>query len=426
MLETIEVSDGIEQSASPASALQSSSASIEEDIEEEARVPVSPSASQTPQQELLSSSDESDEDAHHIAASLLRARSTANKDPAKTRRGRSRTRRTPESSRKGKQRAQSQSESGVEVTSEDTGYLSSSSSEGENLIRVNSKRQRSPSAPSEGEETETTSRERAVTPTKDSHGRNIVTTVIVPGSPIDPTTPMEEMEVSAMLAPQTSRPRLHKHGASKNSSQRLSPPSSRRRRGSISSRSSASRTSAEPVSGSSAAPVHPDPEHQRHGHASVGGNGGSPIQTRSQCTYRKLMIPNPYLGSINTPGRRISTRLARVAGEAANEPSQQDFPASFVFLVPGCVTADRKEQMQEGGIVDLGVASVAEEGSAMALQTNEENETGLHVEGLPDSIVQSLVRVVGLEMFRCVIFRFPAVALCFSSQLLCNLQGRRL
>lgn len=235
--------------------------------------------------------------------------------------------------------------------------------------------------------------ERATTPERDRHGRNVITTVIVPGSPIAATTPMEELEVSAMLAPRPSQPRFHRHGTS-GSIHVLSPPS-RRRKLSPSSRSSTSRTSAEPVSGSSAAPVHPDAEHPSQ------TTSGSPIQTRSQCTYRKLMIPNPYLGSINTPGRRISTRLARAAGEAANEASQE-YPSSFVFLVPGCVTADRKEQMQEGGIVDLGVASVEEEGSAMALQSSEENESGLHVEGLPDSVVQSLVRVVGLEMFRYV------------------------
>lgn len=114
------------------------------------------------------------------------------------------------------------------------------------------------------------------------------------------------------------------------------------------------------------------------------------------------MIPNPYLGSINTPGRRISTRLARAAGAGEEASQQHEFPSSFVFLVPGCVTADRKEQMLEGGIVDLGVASVEEEGCAMAIQSSEENESGLHVDGLPDSVVQSLVRVVGLEMFRWV------------------------
>jgi hypothetical protein len=56
--------------------------------------------------------------------------------------------------------------------------------------------------------------------------------------------------------------------------------------------------------------------------------------------------------------------------------------------------------MQEGEIVDLGVASVEEEGSAMTLQANDETESGLRVEGLPDGVLQSLIRVVGLEMFR--------------------------
>lgn len=349
-------------------------------------------------EDFLSSPENSDDDEHHVATSLLRSNRAKVKTPEKARRGRSRTRtKTPMSSRKGKERAEVGQDVTMDATSTDTGYLSSSSSEGENLIRVNSKRERSESVPAVTEEIG--ERERAVTPTKDSQGRNIVTTVIVPGSPIDPLTPMEEMEVSAMLAPGPSRPRFHRHGASGSNRNMLSPQTSHRRRGSHSSRSSTSRTSAEPVSGSSPAPVHPDNEHQRHAHASA-GNGGSPIQTRSQCTYRKLMIPNPYLGSINTPGRRMSTRLARAAGEASNDAPQQEFPPSFVFLVPGCVTADRKEQMQEGGIVDLGVASVEEEGSAMALRNNEENETGLHVEGLPDSVVQSLVRVVGLEMFR--------------------------
>lgn len=344
-----------------------------------------------------SSSEESDDDDHQVAASLVRGRKSEIKTPAKVRRGRSRTRKTPVTSRKGKERAEPEEESALDFANEDTEYLSSSSSEEEDLIRVTSKRVRSESVANDSEAD--TPRKRAVTPVKDSQGRNIVTTVIVPGSPISPATPIEEMEVSAMLAPGPSKPRFHRHGANGSNNNMLNRQTDRRRRESHSSRSTTSRTSAEPVSGSAAAPVHPDPEHQRSSHASP-GHGSSPIQTRSQCTYRKLMIPNPYLGSINTPGRRISTRLARAAGEATNEASQQELPPSFIFLVPGCVTADRKEQMEEGGIVDLGVASVEEEGSAVALRNSEENETGLHVEGLPDSVVQSLVRVVGLEMFR--------------------------
>lgn len=397
-IETSDYASSKDEEAS-ASAAQSSSSIVEyEELVNDPQATTSQARVPVAVEDLLSSSDESD-DHDHVAASLLRSRAphtATGKTLSKARRGRSRTRRTPSASRKGKERASPEHEAEVEmaIESEDTGYISSSSSEGENLIRVTSKRARSMSTKSS--RGDSTSRERAVTPQKDNQGRNIVTTVVVPGSPIDPTTPMEEMEVTAMLAPRPSKPRLHRHGAS--GSRRMLSPPARRRRGSVSSKSSSSRPSAEPVLPNSPAPVHPDPEHPSH--ATSEGHGGSPIQTRSQCTYRKLMIPNPYLGSINTPGRRISTRLARAAGEAANESPSQDFPSSFVFLVPGCVTADRKEQMQEGGIVDLGVASVEEEGSAMALQTNEDNETGLHVEGLPDSIVQSLVRVVGLEMFR--------------------------
>lgn len=386
VLETIEASDkaSTEESATPAP--QSSSASVIEYEELQEDVQASTSAQSeraaSPVREMLSSSDESDDDDHHIASTLLRSKAqpaaSASKSTPKARRGRSRTRQAATSSRKGKERAEPGAE--ADGTSLYTGDEQAKADE----------------TLTESAEAEEPARGRATTPQKDSTGRNIVTAFIVPGSPIAATTPMEELEVSAMLAPRPSQPRFHRHGTS-GSIHVLSPPA-RKRKLSPSSRSSASRTSAEPVLGSSAAPVHPDAEHPSHqGTLNV---SGSPIQTRSQCTYRKLMIPNPYMGSINTPGRRISTRLARAAGGA--ESNNEEYPASFVFLVPGCVTADRKEQMQEGGIVDLGVASVEEEGSAMALQASEENDLGLHVEGLPDSVVQSLVRVVGLEMFRWV------------------------
>lgn len=272
---------------------------------------------------------------------------------------------------KGKVRASDtfdESNDGSASTDEDSDH--ESSDEDSDAIQVTSKRASG-------------ARVRPVTPERDDTGRNIVTTVIVPGSPVDPRTPLEEMEVTAMLAPSPAKPRLHRHGKQVGS---------HRRRPSGSSRSSTSRTSSEPSSHTTAAQVHP--------HAgSPPYTGSSPIQTRSQCTYRKLLIPNPYLGSLNTPGRRMSTRLARAAGETGSS-SAPDLPASYIFLVPGCVTADRKDKMEEGDIVDLGVASVEEEGSAMALVANEDSEHGLRVEGLPDQVLQSLIRVVGIDMFR--------------------------
>jgi hypothetical protein len=54
--------------------------------------------------------------------------------------------------------------------------------------------------------------------------------------------------------------------------------------------------------------------------------------------------------------------------------------------------------MQEVGMLDLGEASVEEEGHAVKLQSDDDDE--ISVEGIPSSIIQSLIRVVGIDIFR--------------------------
>lgn len=210
-------------------------------------------------------------------------------------------------------------------------------------------------------------------------------TLPVPGELDDHiSSPVEELEVAALLTPGPSKPRYHRHGQHK------------------SRRSSSIRRSNEPVIGSDAAPVHPemDKHHSQHGFGRSQDSGSSPITTRSHCTYHKLSIPNSLLPSsgkadaANTPLRRMSTRLAR-----ATEPALPQYAENYIFLVPGCTVSDRLEQMKEEGMIDLGTASNQEEGSAMQLVEGDQ----LSVEGLPDAVLQSLIRVVGVDMFRCVV-----------------------
>lgn len=199
------------------------------------------------------------------------------------------------------------------------------------------------------------------------------------------SSPADEIEVAALLTPSTSKPRYHRHGEKKEKNKR----------------SSSVRRSNEPVLGTSAAPVHPemDKHHSQHGFGRLNDTNSSPITTRSHCTYHKLSIPNPFarassVAEANTPLRRMSTRLAR-----ATDPTTPQYAETYIFLVPGCTVYDRTEQMKAEGMIDLGNASNQEEGSAIQLIASEDGDQ-ISVEGLPDAVLQSLIRVVGLEMFR--------------------------
>ena len=175
----------------------------------------------------------------------------------------------------------------------------------------------------------------------------------------------ENYEVHSMLI-KPSKPRMHKHGHRA---------------------SSRTRRSQDRLIGSSAAPVHTEHDHSHDGSP---GPVSSPIQTRSHCTYHKLSIPIPEFLSVNTPSRRLSLRLARAADSA------QFISPHYIFLVPGCATSDRKDKMLEEGMLDLGEASIEEEGEAVKLAGDGDD---YRTEGLPDEIIQSLIRVVGLDMF---------------------------
>ena len=214
---------------------------------------------------------------------------------------------------------------------------------------------------------------------------------------------VEDMEVVALLTTRPSRPRFHKHGESHSEA-------AQRRQAAASATERTSARGGVPshdiTTGQSPAVVHPRMERDDHKHSLT----SSPITTRSHCTYHKLSIPNPLLrdghraSGADTPLRRMSTRLARAhesTGAVGNHPSH------YVFLVPGCCVTrdliDKESSAGSGrGMEDLGVANNDEEGKAIRILSMDEGGDGekLTVTGIPDEVIQSLIRVVGLELFR--------------------------